>query len=155
MSGKSIECCEISEVKESDVDGTNIGPHGASGVKIKELRVPRTYIMDEQADPMRNPLILDCEYEVEPGESGFVLKWLKGDQPVYQWIPGSKPYPISFFRGRVDTKYEASKHAISKHRAVSIVRPTWNMTGDYTCSVQTFQSQDRRTASLLIVGESM
>uniref|UniRef100_A0A1B0CWG0 Ig-like domain-containing protein n=1 Tax=Lutzomyia longipalpis TaxID=7200 RepID=A0A1B0CWG0_LUTLO len=124
---------------------------GGTGVKIKELSVPPTYVLDEEPNAVRQPLILDCEYEVDPGESGFVLKWLRNEQPVYQWIPGSKPFPLSFLRGRVDTKYEASVQSDSKHRAVAIIRPQWNMSGEYACSVQTFQSQDRKSAHLLIV----
>ncbi|GAB0089522.1 uncharacterized protein DMENIID0001_040840 [Sergentomyia squamirostris] len=125
--------------------------HSGSAVRIRELRVPQTYVLDDAPNSIRQPLILDCLYDVDPGESGFVLKWLLNDQPVYQWIPGSKAYPISIFRGRVDTKYEASSLPESKHRAVAVIKPTWNMTGDYTCSVQTFQSQDKKSAHLQIV----
>ncbi|XP_059608125.1 uncharacterized protein LOC132255967 [Phlebotomus argentipes] len=129
---------------------TDIGGN-ISGVSIKKLRVPPVYVLDDTANAIRNPLILDCDYKVEQGESGLVVKWLQNGQPVYQWIPGSKPFPLSYFRGHVDTKYEASKAPEAKHRAIAITQPLYNMTGNYTCSVASFQSQDKRTSFLQIV----
>lgn len=38
--------------------------------------------------------MLDCEYDLGPDETGFVLKWLYNDTSVYQWIPGHKPYAL-------------------------------------------------------------
>lgn len=36
---------------------------------------------------------------------------------------------------------------------ISIRRPDWNMTGEYTCFVQTFESTDKRSSRLQIIGE--
>lgn len=41
-------------------------------VKIKSLSVPSLYELKENPEP----LILDCDYDVDPTETGFVLKWL-------------------------------------------------------------------------------
>lgn len=35
---------------------------------------------------------------------------------------------------------------------ITINNPDWNMTGDYTCFVQTFKSTDKRNAKLNIIG---
>jgi len=35
---------------------------------------------------------------------------------------------------------------------ISIKNPDWNMTGEYTCAVQTFESTDKRSARLQIIG---
>lgn len=37
---------------------------------------------------------------------------------------------------------------------ISISQPEWNMTGEYTCLVQTFESADRKSAHLQIIGKS-
>lgn len=36
---------------------------------------------------------------------------------------------------------------------ISIRRPDWNMTGEYTCFVQTFESTDKRSSRLQIIGK--
>lgn len=36
---------------------------------------------------------------------------------------------------------------------ISIRRPDWNMTGEYTCFVQTFESTDKKSSRLQIIGE--
>ena len=36
---------------------------------------------------------------------------------------------------------------------LSIRRPDWNMTGEYTCFVQTFESTDKRSSRLQIIGK--
>ena len=51
--------------------------------------MPSTYILDDN-DPNREPLILDCIYDVDTKESGFVLKWYLNNIQIYQWIP-SRP----------------------------------------------------------------
>lgn len=37
------------------------------------------------------PLILDCDYNVDPNERGFVLKWLFNGSRIFQWIPNQWP----------------------------------------------------------------
>jgi len=54
-------------------------------VKITNLKVPPTYILEDAENPQM--LLLDCEYDVSPHETGFVLKWLLNEQQIYQWIP--------------------------------------------------------------------
>ncbi|XP_055694765.1 uncharacterized protein LOC129796669 [Lutzomyia longipalpis] len=116
-----------------------------SAVRITELRVPATHVVDG------DPLVLDCVYDLAPEESKLVVKWLLNDQPVYQWIPGSRPYPLSVMRNRVDEKHVASSEPQKAHRAMVIAEPTWNMTGEYTCVVDTFQSRSIKSAMLQII----
>lgn len=124
-----------------------------SGVKITNLKVPSTYTIENTINP-DGGLILDCEYEVDPTETGFVLKWLLNEMTIYQWIP-SRPAPnaLGIMKGKVDTSYTVSKDKYYKHRAVLIPKPTWNMNGTYTCEVQTFQTNDKRAADLQIIGK--
>ncbi|XP_035786985.1 uncharacterized protein LOC118464032 isoform X3 [Anopheles albimanus] len=121
-----------------------------SAVKIINLKVPSTYLLD-QTSKTPDPLILDCEYEVDENEKGFVLKWLLDNQPVYQWIPSKNPFPFQSFKNRVDTSYVVSQEHMHKHRAMAIIKPLANFTGEYMCTVQTYSGIDRKSAKLKII----
>lgn len=115
--------------------------------------MPSTYILDIN-DPDPPPIHMDCMYDLAPGESGFVLKWLLDGNPVYQWIPPKRPLAIAFFKTRADPTFEMEGDSLERFRSLNIIRPEFNMTGEFTCSVQTFQSSDKRSAKLQIIGES-
>ncbi|XP_049539532.1 uncharacterized protein LOC125953795, partial [Anopheles darlingi] len=137
------------------VRGTKIGffhlsLEVCSTVKIINLKVPSTYLLD-QTSKTPDPLILDCEYEVDENEKGFVLKWLLDNQPVYQWIPSKNPFPFQSFKNRVDTSYVVSQEHMHKHRAMAIIKPLANFTGEYMCTVQTYSGIDRKSAKLKII----
>ncbi|ETN66152.1 hypothetical protein AND_002067 [Anopheles darlingi] len=121
-----------------------------SAVKIINLKVPSTYLLD-QTSKTPDPLILDCEYEVDENEKGFVLKWLLDNQPVYQWIPSKNPFPFQSFKNRVDTSYVVSQEHMHKHRAMAIIKPLANFTGEYMCTVQTYSGIDRKSVKLKII----
>lgn len=121
-------------------------------VTIRELKVPSTYIMDRN-DPFPPPIHMDCLYDLQPNESGFVLKWLLGGNPVYQWIPPNRPKAIAFFKSRADPTFEVKGNSLERYRSLNIIRPEFNMTGKFTCSEQTFQSSDKRSAKLQIIGQ--
>lgn len=57
-------------------------------------------------------------------------------------------------KGRINTTYVVSHEKYYKHRAILIPQPVWNMTGEYTCNVQTFESSDKKSAFMQIIGES-
>uniref|UniRef100_A0A182MM10 Ig-like domain-containing protein n=1 Tax=Anopheles culicifacies TaxID=139723 RepID=A0A182MM10_9DIPT len=128
----------------------HFGCCACSAVKIINLKVPSTYLLD-QTSKTPDPLILDCEYEVDESEKGFVLKWLLDGQPVYQWIPSKNPFPFQSFKNRVDTSYVVSSEHLHKHRAMAIIKPLANFTGEYMCTVQTYTSIDRKSAKLKII----
>lgn len=121
-------------------------------MKITNLKVPSSYTIESPSNP-DNRLILDCEYEISPNETGFVLKWVLNDIPIYQWIPSGIPYAVGNFKGKIDTNYTVSRDKHYKHRALLITKPTWNMTGTYGCDVQTFQGKDKQYAHLQIIGK--
>lgn len=39
----------------------------------------------------------------------------------------------------------------TRHRALTITKPTINMTGVYTCAVGTFQSEEKRSSHMQII----
>lgn len=58
-------------------------------VKITKFNVSSSHLLRNDVDS--NDLILDCDYDIDRIEHGFVLKWLFNNSQIYQWIPGQKP----------------------------------------------------------------
>lgn len=76
---------------------------------------------------------------------------------VYLILPVAsrkKPQDLGILKGRLNLEYVASVDANSRHRALHIIKPGPDLSGDYTCSVSTMQSEDIRTKSMLVFGES-
>ncbi|XP_050067277.1 uncharacterized protein LOC126556109 isoform X1 [Anopheles maculipalpis] len=103
------------------------------------------------SDPAEH-LVLDCEYVIEPHETGFVLKWLHNDVPIYQWIPPHRsPSSLNRMRDHVNRTFTVGNEAMHKHRALALMHPSQDFAGKYSCSVQTFQSFDIKSADLFII----
>lgn len=128
--------------------------HNGIGVKINKLQVPK--VIQHGA-----PVVLDCDFaledfdDVDDKDVGLVVKWYFNEndhKPVYQWIPGSskRPQELGVLRGRLNLEYAASVDANSVHRALHILKSSPDLSGDYTCHVATFQSEDRKTKSMLV-----
>ncbi|XP_055374541.1 uncharacterized protein LOC129607534 [Condylostylus longicornis] len=121
----------------------------SASVKITNMRVPAVYMIERKGDT--GSIVLDCEYEVNPVEKGFVLKWLHNNNQIYQWIPSGKGFAKGFAMGHMKTKIEAIHSTNKNHNQISIIKPEWNMTGEYACFVQTFESTDRKVGHMQIV----
>lgn len=121
--------------------------HGGRSVKINKLQVPS--VTEHGA-----PVTLDCDFTLEATDEGLVVKWLftKNNSLVYQWIPGpkSKPQDLGILRGRLNLDYKSGVDANSIHRALHILQPGPDLSGEYTCVVSTFQSEDKQTKSMLV-----
>jgi len=117
-------------------------------VKINSITVPPRYELKDDADV----LILDCDFSVNPSDTGFVLKWLHNNVAIYQWIPSKRvPFALGAFKGRVDTNYTTSDDRYKKHSALLISKPLVSDSGNYTCNVQTFQGSDKQSAEMQII----
>jgi hypothetical protein len=109
-------------------------------------------------DNMKRPILsapeflLDCDYDVGDRENGLVVKWLFNNQLVYQWIPPRLPTSLSIFKNKTKSNFTISEDPLKKYRAVAVMKPTLNFSGEYSCSVQTFQSSDKKSATLQIIG---
>lgn len=55
-------------------------------------------------------------------------------------------------KGRLNLEYTASKDTNSVHRALHIIEPGPDLSGNYTCLVSTFRSEDRKTKRMLVLG---
>jgi hypothetical protein len=133
-------------------------------VKIQKITVPSVVVMDYSLNLSENSkrpnlstpeFYLDCEYDVEPGEHGLVVKWFLNNILVYQWIPPRAPVELALFKNRIKRNFTVSEDPIKKHRGVAVIKPTLNFSGEYSCSVQTFQKTDKKSSHLQIIGESL
>ncbi|XP_063822611.1 uncharacterized protein LOC135072577 isoform X1 [Ostrinia nubilalis] len=101
-----------------------------------------------------NYVILDCEYstgQLSPAP-GLVMKWFFNGSAnlVYQWIPPMRPQVIGLLKGKVDLNFRISEEPLQAYRAIKILRPTTDLSGNYTCVVSTFLEEDRQTRSMLV-----
>lgn len=117
---------------------------------------------DEMTAPLRDPdgrrhherhLVLDCEYEIDSDEEGFVLKWYFNGRMIYQWIPPGRPFRSGPMKHQLNSSYTVSDEKMHKHRALALIKPLKNFTGEYKCVASTYQSEDSRSAGMLIIGK--
>ncbi|XP_063221887.1 uncharacterized protein LOC134530713 isoform X2 [Bacillus rossius redtenbacheri] len=127
-----------------------LGSRGGLAVRINNLLVPPTVRTNSD-----KPVILDCDYTLKQGEDGLVVKWFFNNTPapVYQWIPGQRPQELGILKGRLNLNYEASDNHVTKHRALYIVNPTTDLTGEYKCFVSTFNDEDFMTKKMVVFAE--
>ena len=98
--------------------------------------------MPDLVKPSTKFVILDCNYELEDpslslAKVGLVVKWyLNGySNMVYQWIPPKSPQGHGVLKDNLNLDYTITNEPYTKHRALYIINPTANFTGDYTCQV--------------------
>ncbi|CAG9091695.1 hypothetical protein JYU34_009818 [Plutella xylostella] len=117
-------------------------------VKIVKIVVPEIIQYGVQ-----DAVILDCDYNVTGNNTaGLVVKWFfrNKTRPVYQWIAAQKPQDMGILRGRVDLTYRASSDPYKMHRAMRIVKPNTDISGEYTCVVSTFMEEDQKTKQMIV-----
>ena len=129
---------------------------GAYGVQITDLRVPNGV-----RNGTGNAAVLDCDYTLKPDEinlnAGLVIKWYFDNNPVpvYQWIIGKKPQGLGILKGRLNLNHRVSDHNYTMHRALYIVNPTTELSGEYKCLVSSFNGEDFQSKTMLVYGEFM
>ncbi|CAG5054818.1 unnamed protein product [Parnassius apollo] len=121
-------------------------------IKIVKIEVPEIIQYG-----LQDAVILDCDYTYGNNTSGLVVKWFFRNKarPVYQWIVSQKPQDMGILRGRVDLAYRASSDPLKMHRALRIVKPDTDISGDYTCVVSTFMEEDSRTKQMIVFGKTI
>lgn len=116
-------------------------------LKINNLNVPAVI-------PFGQPVVLDCDYILEDSTDnlGLVVKWYfnQNTTPIYQWIPSLRPQDFGILKGRLNLEYSASKDINSAHRALHIIQPGPDLSGDYTCYVSSFNNEDKQTKRMLV-----
>ncbi|KPJ01027.1 hypothetical protein RR46_05292 [Papilio xuthus] len=102
-------------------------PAGVHSVRIINIRVPEVIEYGT-----RDAVTLDCDY-VTKNVTGLVVKWFYNDR--------SQP---------LDLTYKVSQNPYMKHRALRILQPGTELTGNYTCVVSTFLAEDEKTRPMTI-----
>lgn len=122
----------------------------AGGVTLTELRVPAAV-----AAGVQSGVVLDCLYTLLPDPVGLVVAWYFNNsaRPVYQWIPGRKPLSIGVFRHRVNLDYKATDDNETMYRALHIINPTVELSGDYRCVVSTYHDEDFMIKRMIVYCE--
>ncbi|XP_045137517.1 uncharacterized protein LOC123519904 isoform X3 [Portunus trituberculatus] len=118
----------------------------AVAVTIVRLSVPRAVEANTTA------VVLDCDFQVHEWERpGLVLKWYMNKvHLVYQWIPPRAPQALGVMAGRIDTTFTVSRDPWAAYRALYIPRPHPMLSGQYSCTVSTFEDEDTESAHFLV-----
>lgn len=105
---------------------------------------------------MRNnsgqPAILDCNYSFRTHDTDFELKWLLNEEVVYRWTPNHAPQAIGIMKDRLDLQYKATDEPKSAYRAMKIINPTTDISGEYKCVVSTFTDEDFSMRNMTVFG---
>lgn len=123
-------------------------------VTISGLRVP-VFVRNGS----ESGALLDCMYSLNANElshnSGLVVKWFfnRSPNPVYQWIHNQKPQDAGILKGRLKLDYKASNDHSSMYRALKIIRPTIELSGEYKCLVSTYHDEDFMMKTMIVFGE--
>ncbi|XP_023951556.2 uncharacterized protein LOC112055606 [Bicyclus anynana] len=116
-------------------------------VNIQRIEVPPLVEVGTDA------VILDCQYKTyNASPPGLVMKWFFNGSSglVYQWIPPLRPQVIGLLKGKVDLDFRISEEPLQAYRAIKILNPTTDLSGNYTCVVSSFIEEDRETRSMLV-----
>lgn len=123
-------------------------------VTISELHVPEVVRNGSESGAL-----LDCLYTLDKQElsknSGLVVKWFfnRSPNPVYQWIHNQKPQDAGILKGRLKLDYKASNNHSSMYRALKIIKPTIELSGEYKCLVSTYYEEDFMMKTMIVLGK--
>lgn len=99
-------------------------------------------------------IILDCDFKyTEEEKSQLDIKWYFNNDPnpIFQWLPGRVPQIISDqFKKHLDVAYEVDDDIFTKHRALRIMNPEPQFSGNYRCKVSSFVDEDFNQKELLV-----
>ena len=82
-----------------------------------------------------------------------VCRYVDEVQLVYQWIPPRVPQALGVLADRINTTFKISGDPWAAHRALFIPRPHPVLSGQYSCTVSTFEDEDTQSAHLLVWSE--
>ncbi|XP_050713865.1 uncharacterized protein LOC126996955, partial [Eriocheir sinensis] len=121
---------------------------GSQGLEVNAIEGPSVVVNGSTTQ-----LVLDCNYQLtDYDKTSLVVKWYfkRKPYPVYQWIPNNEPQDLGILKGRLNLKYEVSSDEYSKHRALAILNPTTELTGEYTCWISSFENEDFKRKKLTV-----
>lgn len=119
------------------------------GIKINAVNIPKLV-----RDGTEEPTVLDCDYEMgRSSNTGLTIKWYIGQDLLYQWLHGTAPQASDEFRKFVDVSYRASDDPDTMYRAVKLLRPEPDLSGEYRCVVFTHDDEDEAQGRMLVYCE--
>jgi len=98
-------------------------------------------------------VVLDCAYTLPPGDILLHVKWFhirSGYNLVFQWISGKPPQALGPIKIRVNLKFSASETENERYRALQILRPTVELSGEYRCKVTSARTDVTRLKRLVV-----
>jgi hypothetical protein len=124
-------------------------------LEIRELLIPH-FVENGTEDSV----VLDCIYSLdEIDDRKLVVKWFLNDdpEPIYQWIAElGTPTTSGRLHGRINLDYTVnSADPLIKYRALNLLRPTIDLSGRYSCHVQSLKSHDSQEETMIVYGMDM
>jgi len=83
---------------------------------------------------------LDCEYNLKDNLTDLLeVTWFHNDHKiVYKWIPSHNNRKVyGVLEDRIDMDFTLSSVPWEKYRGFRILKPTTEVSGNYTCDVST------------------
>uniref|UniRef100_A0A8D8RUH7 Ig-like domain-containing protein n=1 Tax=Cacopsylla melanoneura TaxID=428564 RepID=A0A8D8RUH7_9HEMI len=121
-------------------------------LRIRDLVVPSVV-----QNGTKSSIVLDCDYEFEgpSAKDGLVVKWFFNNNPtpVYQWIVGKKPQAFGLFKSKLNLNYRASPDEAKTYRAMQIMNPTIELSGEYMCLVSNFETEKSEVKKMTVLVE--
>jgi hypothetical protein len=133
---------------------------GADGLEINPVASALPLVIKNGT--VRNA-VLDCDYALndddyasnEKNPGALVVKWFFNNDPapVYQWIHSKKPQGLGVLNGKLNLEYRVSNDNATMYRALQIINPTTELSGEYKCTVSTFNEERSQTRKMIIYGK--
>lgn len=99
-------------------------------------------------------VVLDCVYNMgNSPKTGLVIKWFVNQDLLYQWIHGNMPMGSDEFQKYIDESYKASSDPDTMYRAVKLVRPGHELSGNVRCVISTQYDEADASRKMLVYCE--
>ncbi|XP_043484990.1 uncharacterized protein LOC122512910 [Leptopilina heterotoma] len=96
-------------------------------------------------------VVLDCVYNMgNSPKTGLVIKWFVNQDLLYQWIHGNMPMGSDEFQKYIDESYKASSDPDTMYRAVKLVRPGHELSGNVRCVISTQYDEADASRKMLV-----
>ncbi|XP_069698107.1 uncharacterized protein [Periplaneta americana] len=148
--------CIITTVISSVLFTAILSAGGAEGLELNPLTIVPLVFQNGSV----SSVILDCDYALnaddyatnEKNPGALVVKWFFNNEPapVYQWIHSKKPQGLGVLSGKLNLEHRISDDNATMYRALQIINPTPELSGEYKCTVSTFNEERSLTRKMIV-----
>ena len=118
-------------------------------IKINHVNIP--HLIEAGST---KPIILDCDYDLGSSSTkDLVVKWYIDQDLLYQWIFNKEHTGSDEFKKYIDTSYKASNDPKTMYRAVKLVKPGHELSGNVKCKISTLFEEVERVKRMLVYCE--